>query len=101
MAVLNGLYSQWRSLHDVAANIEEYSRVVATAGQAAPARSAKLARMNEEVQALLLKYPQAQQAESEGPSAEGPSAEGPMGPPPAKKAKTAAEDVQDVLAQLD
>ena len=55
VAVLRGLYDQWRSLHDVAANIDEYSRV-ATTGQADPAPSERLARMHGEVQALLLKY---------------------------------------------
>jgi beta-catenin-like protein 1 len=60
VAVLHGLYEQGRSLHDVAANIDEDAKVVSgTAGRADPARDERLARMNEAVQALLLKYDKA------------------------------------------
>ena len=87
-AVLTGLYTQGRSLHDVAANVDEFAKVEVERDDSA--RDGRMGAMVAGVRALLLKYDQQQQhpvaeeaAESGGGGADeaaaGPSA---MLPPP-------------------
>ena len=56
VAVLRGLYDQGRSLHDVAINVDEDAKVTSSVSRPDPTRDERLRKMNDAVQALLLKY---------------------------------------------
>ena len=76
-AILTTLYEQGRSMHDVAANIDEELKMVAGGesgdGRADPARDTHLAAMSTAVQAILAKYQSAPAPDA--------GAEGEAGPP--------------------